>query len=119
MKKTNLEKVRLVGGYLPQPLAEKLSVLSLFHDDSRSNIIRSLLEKQLQEAPPTAHMLEEIAWRFYKSWCQTIPLSDYLNTVATHLENKKISDGHIIYVIRLIEEIAKEESGGGAHYQDQ
>lgn len=103
MKTPSLEKVRLVGGYLPQPLAEKLGVMSLYLDISRSDIIRTLLEKQLNEAPPVAKMLDEVALRLFHTWSQTTPLQEYLSTVIPFLENKKLSDGHVVYVLQKIE----------------
>lgn len=110
MNKPSLEKARMVGGYLPHPLAEKLGVMALFKDVTRSDIIRSLLEEQLNKAPSTAEMLEKIAERLYLTWSQTIPLSEYLDIVTRHLESKKLSDGHVVYVLRAIEEIAKAEA---------
>ena len=106
---SELEKVKLVGGYVPQPLADKLSVLALYYDQTRSDIIRSLIERQLAEEPPVAQLLDVIAQRLYQSWCQTEPLKAYQTKVTPYLERQKLKDSHIMYILCKMETIYEEQ----------
>jgi len=103
MKKENdifKQKNRLVGGIVPQPLADKLSLYCLCSTRTRSKIIAALLEKQLSQYNEK-EMIEEIGKRLSQKveGLVTSKKVAFLSKARRVLERKKIGAKHIDQII--------------------
>lgn len=105
MKKENdifKQKNRLVGGMVPQPLADKLSLYSLYSEQSRSKIIATILKKQLS-VYPEENMIDEIGKRLSKK-VKGLVISKkvaFLRKAHEIMLKKKINSKHIEQIIRI------------------
>ena len=103
MKKENdifKQKNRLVGGIVPQPLADKLSLYCLYSIQTRSEIIATLLKKQLSQYNEK-EMIEEIGKRLSQK-VEGLVISKkvaFLSKARNVLKRKKISSKHINRII--------------------
>ena len=103
-KKNNIFKQenRLVGGLVPRPLADKLSLYSLYSEQTRSKIIATLLKKQLS-IYPEENMIDEIGKRLSKK-VKGLVISKkvaFLRKAREIMLKKKINSRHIEQIIRI------------------
>ena len=58
---------RMVGGYVPRPVADQFDLLSLYLNVSKNRIVQELIEEKLSQYDE-AVMIEEIVQRVHGEW---------------------------------------------------
>lgn len=100
---------KLVGGVIPRPLAELLSLYCLYSGTSRSKTVQRLITEELQKYKET-DMLEDIS-RKLSGKLRGLVTSKRVKTltdVRNYLHRKGISETHIDKIIRRTRELCKE-----------
>ena len=111
---TNKRKTVLAGGFIPQSLANLLSLRSLYEELSRSKIIGDLLNDYLLSGPTVENMCDKIAERLFNSWVylessKDLPWEEYLKNEKEHLEKNGVSKEHIDTILNKAKQKKKEK----------
>jgi len=113
MKKENnvfKQENRLVGGIIPQPLADKLSLYCLYSRQTRSKIIANLLEQQLSQCNEE-EMIEEIAKQLSKKveGLVTSKKAAFLSKARDQLKRKKVKSKHVNQILTITRRFHAED----------
>lgn len=84
----------LVGGYVPQPMADQLSLYALWEGTTRSGIISNYLSTL--PSPPKDQMVSVLAQRASQEWNRRKPsnkqtFTEFLQEARQSLKRRKIS----------------------------
>lgn len=63
---------KLVGGYVPLPVADYLGLLALYHKTTVSNLIREMLQNKIENEEPEEHIINILAKRAYSDWLKRL-----------------------------------------------
>lgn len=105
-----LNKTRLVGAYLPQPLMDKLGILILLEGTSRSALLKDLIKERLKgDDTDMTTMLDRIAEKIALEWRDTpvgerLPYDKFIDQLCGALERKRIAKYHINEIISKVRE---------------
>jgi len=104
MKRNNIfkQESRLVGGIVPQPLANKLSLYCLHSKRTRSKVIANLLEKELS-LYDEKEMIKEIGKQLSKKieGLVTSKKVAFLSKARDELRRKKIDSKHTDQILTI------------------
>ncbi|MFA5432335.1 MAG: hypothetical protein WC319_05615 [Candidatus Paceibacterota bacterium] len=107
-----LSKNRMAGGYLPPALSERFSIYSVYKGVSRSQLIHTLIERELTdpELPSFSEMIDDIARRYLVLKADNVSMARYKLIISSQLDRKKLSLEQIKSIVDRMEEIANGES---------
>lgn len=107
-----LSKNRMAGGYLPPALSERFSIYSVYKGISRSQLIHTLIERELTdpELPSFSEMIDDIARRYLVLKADNVSIARYKLIISSQLDRKKLSLEQIKSIVDRMEEIANGES---------
>ena len=107
-----LSKNRMAGGYLPPALSERFSIYSVYKGVSRSQLIHTLIERELTdpELPSFSEMIDDIARRYLVLKADNVSIARYKLIISSQLDRKKLSLEQIKSIVDRMEEIANGES---------
>lgn len=107
-----LSKNRMAGGYLPPALSERFSIYSVYKGISRSQLIHTLIERELTdpELPSFSEMIDDIARRYLVLKADNVSMARYKLIISSQLDRKKLSLEQIKSIVDRMEEIANGES---------
>jgi hypothetical protein len=84
------------GGFVPRRLADQLGLMAVFHNTTRSALLRNLLEENLMGGNTVVSAIKSIGKRLYKRWLANgEPLNAFKEGVVVKLKRKKLSDQFI------------------------
>ncbi len=103
------EQSRLVGAYLPLPLAEQLRLLSLYYDKSLQNILQEIIMEWYNTVNKSEkEIIETLVERAIVEWQRRVMESgeisrqkqeEYIEETKDTLRRRKISERHINTII--------------------
>jgi len=96
---------RLVGGYLPLPVAEQLTMYCTYTEQSRSALIGSLLKNELMNAPTEDEMAKHIANQVLLYRRKRDSVERCLTQLRHWLITKNFTDEQIALVVTHAKEI--------------
>ncbi len=106
---------QMAGGYIPRQLSEQLNLIALFHETTRSEIIRALIVERVASAEKLQDIVIKLAERVYSSWREyrktmqdqgkIVAFPEYIQGVRKTLEHRKIANIHIEMIIIKSKEI--------------
>lgn len=105
---------RLVGGYLPLPVAERLRLIALYKGSSIQNILQNIIEDWSNKFESDDVIINEVAKLAKEEWkrrrIESIPgdYSLYLEEVVSLLKKRKISEKYIDEIIEILRGWYKE-----------
>lgn len=106
------EDEQLVGSYVSRQVSEDLSLLAVYSNTSRSEIIRSLITTRLA-SENVNQMILALAERIFRSWQQyvidrgeaALNFTQYRHHTREELRTKKISSVYIERIMRKAKEL--------------
>jgi len=102
------EEVYLLGTNANRVLHEDVSLLALYHNTSKSTIIRRAVEQLIKEQlGDSSIIIKELALRVLQKKPQDVDYDKYIPIIIDNLKSKKISGKHIK---QIREEIMKQIS---------
>lgn len=102
------ESNKLAGGLIPRQLSDQLAISALFHQTSRSEIIRSLLAAKLKE-DNVQIMITALAQRMVDKWNgmeNKPPFTDYCRQSKQALQKRGINSEHSCIIINKAKELS-------------
>ncbi len=96
----------LVGGYVPRPFADLLSLYAVRQSTTRAAIVTTLLNRL--PIPPRDRMIRELAQRASQEWSRRRAagtkqtLAEYREEAAERLRKRKVNEKDIESIIRQI-----------------
>jgi hypothetical protein len=101
---------RLIGGFIPQPMAERLALVTTFRGVTRAKIIRDYIKSYLKKARPDEEMIQAIAKKAFATWYsnQEVDFEVYREQIEGSLGRKKISEQHIQLILREVDQLHEE-----------
>lgn len=116
--KASDDETKLVGGYIPATMAERLRLLSIYYEKSLQLIIKESLENWYASyGNPDKSIIEELSDRAVAEWNRRKKENKmtqkqylgYLKELEERLEKKKLSSDNIqAILIRIEDKIAEE-----------
>lgn len=124
---------KLVGGYVPLPVADYLGLLALYHKTTVSNIIREMIQHRIDNEEPEELIINTLANRAYKEWFKRLKANsrkkdwksnedliarfrEFELEVKFRLLKRKVNEPKAIEIIQVLEE--KFFSGGMIDAED-
>lgn len=100
----NNNKIVLAGSFLSQPMADLLTLRSLYEDESKSSLVRRLITSYLMDGPTSEEMCQAIAQKYLKMWLyidnyKKYPWNEFLKLIENELEKRGIAEGHIKQIL--------------------
>ena len=105
---TNYMTGKLVGGYLPQQVAEHFHLLAIYHETNIQHTLQDIIENWCLEKESIPCILETLADRAYMEWTRRISAGAdssktsqdaYLKEIQDWLERHKITSAEYIKTI--------------------
>jgi len=103
------ENSKLVGGYIPLPLADRLRLLSVYYERSAQNLLREIIEEWNKAIGKSEEeIIETLVERAVVEWQRRILESgtisrraqeDYINELSETLARKKVASHHIDIIL--------------------
>jgi len=109
------ERAKMVGGYLPAELADRLRLLSVYHGRSFQSILQQITTEWSEEIGKTDdEIIEELAEKAMAEWNRRTSEGEanekqrdaYLREVRNILRRKKVSEHHIERLINKMKVVA-------------
>ncbi len=103
----------LAGGYIPRQLADQLALLAMFHNTSRSEIIRTLITERVENDKQVPDIIKALAKRLISSWeemreknrLRAPTFAEFCRNAQSILDHKKISTVHSQMILIKAKEI--------------
>lgn len=98
----------LVGGYVPRPLAELFSLITLSENTSRSKVLLSIITAYVDKKEKVDVLIERVAKTIHENYLQakqqdrTAKFIVYIETVKPWLVRKKINPNHIDKILKRV-----------------
>ena len=103
------EEVYLLGTNANRGLHEDVSLLALYHNTSKSTIVRRAVEQLVKEKlGDSSIIIKELVLRVLQKKPQDIDYDKYISIIITKLKDKRISVKHIK---QIKEEIIRQVKG--------
>ena len=100
---------KLVGGYIPLPLAEHLRLLSIYHGESLQSILRKIIAEWCRDVDKSEKeiietLVEKAVFEWQRRIVQTGKISKieqekYLREIQTILKRRKVAGRHINIIL--------------------
>jgi len=115
-KKSDTQKKKVVGAYLPQSLVEYLTLYMLAHGKSNRALIEELLTEWKETTNfPTSYFIDTIVTRVLKEWDalkernKAQSFKTFLESLKNELRTKGVKDEHIKTISKMITNATKKE----------
>ena len=114
---TDNKKTVLAGSFLSQPMADLLTLRSVYAEQSKSSLLRGLITSYLMSGPTAEDMCLDIAQRYLKMWryidnYKKYPWNEYLKKIKDELEKYGIAKEHIEQILKYTDELREELKNG-------
>ena len=113
---------KLVGGYLPLPLANRMRLLSVYQQTTVQGILRELIESWSAETPSDEQVIGQLANRICAEWERRVETGevketkksqkDYQQEITGMLRRRKVSDHHICMIVDRLKKQMEGHAGG-------
>ena len=120
-KQKKRENQKMVGGYFPLSLVQRIRLLAVYQGRSVQNIFQQIVEQWSESADvkPNDVVIKELAKRAFEEWERRknneneVQISEYLKELNLVLTRRKVSRHHIEEILDLILIAEKAKGGGG------
>jgi predicted transcriptional regulator len=100
----------MIGSYIPSGLSERLGLLAVYRNASRSVIIRKAIQHELDQAPTEPNLINAIAYAFFEDWESSAmsgnqrEFNKFIASIDQSLTNKRITQQHRSLIIKRLQE---------------
>jgi len=117
----NNKKIVLAGSFLSQPMADLLTLRSIYEEQSKSSLVRGLITAYLMTGATTEEMCQAIAERHLKMWLyiddyKKYPWNEYLKKVEEDLKAHNLAETHIEQILQNMQKLREELNNGKNYY---
>jgi hypothetical protein len=121
---------KMVGAMVPRPIFDEFSLLALYHNTSKSDLILEMIERRIREDEPVEAIVRILGNRVYQDWERRKArnegkhpqwknfvlvqkrLEDFKEEVRMRLRRRKICEHHINAIIDEFRRLKGEDIDG-------
>lgn len=103
-----IKNSKLVGGYVPLPLADHLRLISVYKSKSLQNMFQEIIEKHCRESKSEKEIIEILVEKAVMEWQRRIMESGkiskieqekYMREIYSILKRRKVAERHINVIL--------------------
>lgn len=103
-KSSFLKDEKFVGGFVPRLLSDKLALMAISTNHTKSALLKLILERSIVGKPSIEKIMDDIAILYYNN----NPLTNFpkfKTLLASILQNKKIQIQYINYILEKVNQL--------------